>query len=383
MGPDVQRKPPVDRRAICVLLVDDQRFVGIALERLLKGEQDVQLHCCYHAVDAIVQANEINPTIILQDLVLPDIDGLTMVRLFRANPATADTPVIVLSGNDNMDGVEATRQIMASAPCAIVIVTGSVHVNAARVFEAMGYGALDVVDMPASGTGNLPERTAPLLAKIATVSRLIGGTDPMRRAPAAGHGTPGSVRNHPLIAIGASAGGPAALAAVLRGLPRDFPAAIVVVQHVEARFAGGMADWLSQQSALPVMVAKEGECPVVGKVLLAGTSDHLALTAANRLGYTPDPRDSVHRPSVDVFFESVGQLWRGDAVGVLLTGMGSDGARGLKALRSRGYHTIAQDRATSAVYGMPKAAAALKAAVEILPMDRIASRLVDVVTRKG
>src|ERR1700736_4505113 len=90
-----------DRRAISVLLVDDQRLVGVALERLLTGEQDMELHCCYNAVDAVARANEIGPTVILQDLVLPDIDGLTMVRMFRANPSTAATPIIVLSANDD------------------------------------------------------------------------------------------------------------------------------------------------------------------------------------------------------------------------------------------------------------------------------------------
>jgi two-component system response regulator WspF len=290
-----------------------------------------------------------------------------------------ETPDLILMGLlAGMDGVETTHRVMASTPCAIMIVTGSVHVNAARVFEAMGHGALDVVEMPASGSGNLRDRAAPLLAKIATVSRLIGGKDAPRRPPVPGNPTPPNGR-HPLIAIGASAGGPAALAAVLGGLPKDFPAAIVVIQHVEAQFAGGMAAWLSEQSAMPVMVAREGECPAAGCVLLAGTSDHLALLAAGRLGYTPEPRDYVYRPSVDVFFESVSRVWRGDAVGVLLTGMGSDGARGLKTLRNRGHHTIAQDQATSAVYGMPKAAAALNAAVDILPMEQIARRLVDVV----
>jgi two-component system response regulator WspF len=290
-----------------------------------------------------------------------------------------ETPDLILMGLlAGMDGVEATRRIMASTPCAIVIVTGSVQINAARVFEAMGYGALDVVDMPA-GTGHLRESVAPLLAKIATVSSLIGEKDAARRAPASGNTAPAGLLRQPLIAIGASAGGPSAVATVLRGLPKDFPAAIVVIQHVEAQFAGGMADWLSLQSTMPVTVAREGDCPTAGRVLLAGTSDHLALKAAYRLGYTPEPRDYLHRPSVDVFFESVNRFWRGDAVGVLLTGMGSDGARGLKALRNRGHYTIAQDRATSAVYGMPKAAAALNAAVDILPMERIASRLVEVV----
>jgi chemotaxis response regulator CheB len=182
-----------------------------------------------------------------------------------------------------------------------------------------------------------------------------------------------------LVAIGASAGGPKALATMLRALPADFPAAVVIVQHVEAQFANGMADWLSQLSAMPVAVAKEGDSPEAGKVLLAGTSDHLVLKRADRLGYSCEPSDYVYRPSIDVFFESVGRLWPGDAVGVLLTGMGRDGAVGLKALRNRGYHTIAQDQQSSAVFGMPKAAATLNAAVEILPMEKIASRLVEVV----
>jgi two-component system response regulator WspF len=296
-----------------------------------------------------------------------------------------ETPNLILMGLlTGADGVEATRRIMSSTPCAIMLVTGNVHTNAARVFEAMGHGALDVVEMPTPGTSSLQDSAAPLLAKIDTVSRLIGERGAVRRAPATAASAPATAfGQHALIAIGASAGGPAALAVVLRGLPKDFPAAIVVIQHVEAQFAGGMADWLSQQSALPVMVAQEGEFPAVGRVLLAGTCDHLALKTPHRLGYTAEPRDYVYRPSVDVFFESVSRLWRGQAVGVLLTGMGSDGARGLKALRASGHHTIAQDRASCAVYGMPKAAAALDAAVDILPMDRIAARLVAAVAGKG
>jgi two-component system, chemotaxis family, response regulator WspF len=277
------------------------------------------------------------------------------------------------------DGVDATRRIMASAPCAILLVTGSVQVNSATVFEAIGHGALDVVEMTASGTRTLKESAAPLLAKLATISRLIGERDAARRALGFCNNAPSTLHPRVLVAIGASAGGPAAVAAVLRSLPKDFPAAIVVIQHLEVRFAAGMAEWLGRQSVVPVAVATEGERPVAGRVLLAGTSDHLALKSAQRVGYTPEPRHASYRPSIDVFFQSVSRRWRGDVVGILLSGMGSDGALGLKALRDRGHHTIAQDQASSAVYGMPKAAAALNAAVDILPLDRIASRLIDVV----
>jgi two-component system chemotaxis response regulator CheB/two-component system response regulator WspF len=193
----------------------------------------------------------------------------------------------------------------------------------------------------------------------------------------------GSRRGATLVAIGASAGGPAALATMLGGLPKDFPAALVIVQHVDEHMAQGMADWLGQQSPLPVRVAREGDKPMPGEVLLAKTSDHLVMKTSTTVGYTAEPRDYVYRPSVDAFFQSVGRLWPGDAVGVLLTGMGRDGAIGLKLLRDRGCHTIAQDAGSSAVYGMPKAAAAIDAAVEILPMTRIAARLIVAVGARG
>lgn len=186
-----------------------------------------------------------------------------------------------------------------------------------------------------------------------------------------------------LVAIGSSAGGPAALAILLRGLPRTFPAAIVIVQHIDSRMATGMADWLGLQSSLPVRVADEGDRPVAGHVLIAGTSDHLVLKSPNRLGYTEEPREAVYRPSVDVFFQSVHRLWRASAVGIVLSGMGRDGAAGLKAMRESGCYTIAQDKETSAVYGMPKAAAAISAAVDVLPMDHIAARLIAVCGYRG
>jgi two-component system response regulator WspF len=136
-----------------------------------------------------------------------------------------------------------------------------------------------------------------------------------------------------------------------------------------------MADWLGAQCALPVRLARDGDRPIPGTVLLAGTNDHLSFADATRMRYTGQPIDYLYRPSIDVFFESVVQYWRGEAVGVLLTGMGRDGAIGLKAMRDRGHLTIAQDQATSAVYGMPKAAAAIDAATAILPLDRIAARI--------
>jgi two-component system response regulator WspF len=305
-------------------------------------------------------------------------DGAEAVAL-----CARETPDLVLMDllMPGMDGVEATRQIMAATPCAILVVTASVGANAARVFDAMGHGAIDAVDTPAVGRGELRESAAAFLHKIDTIVKLVGTR---RLIPSTDtFSDTGTIkRRERLVAIGASAGGPAALAAVLSGLPKDFPAAVVIVQHVDERFALGLADWLSRDSALPVRVAKEGDRPRAGTALLAGTKDHLRLLSAQRLGYASEPCDQAYRPSVDVFFDSVGAHWPGEAVGVLLTGMGRDGAKGLKTLRDKGHYTIAQDQATSTVYGMPRAAANLGAAVDILPLQRIAPRLVDTFRHK-
>ena len=305
-------------------------------------------------------------------------DGAQAVALCEREPPDLVLMDLIMPGTD---GVEATRQIMAATPCAILVVTASVGANAARVFEAMGYGAIDAVDTPVLSRGDLQESAALFLRKIDTVARLVATR---RFIPSADtfNDTWIITRRERLVAIGASAGGPAALTAVLSGLPKGFPAAVVIIQHVDARFAQGMADWLSRDSALPVRVAKEGDHPTAGTVLLAGTNDHLRFISAERIGYTSEPREQAYRPSVDVFFASVGAHWAGEAVGVLLTGMGRDGAQGLKTLRDKGHYTIAQDQATSTVYGMPKAAASLGAAVDILPLERIAPRLVDTFRHK-
>ena len=179
----------------------------------------------------------------------------------------------------------------------------------------------------------------------------------------------------PLVAIGASAGGPAALSTLLKQVPREFPGSIVIVQHIDAAFAPGMAQWLQQQSVLRVRLAVEGDLPRRGEVLLAGSNHHLVFKEGSRLAYVEGAPTDVYRPSVDAFFHSIVRHWDGKATGVLLTGMGRDGAAGLKALRDNGYHTLAQDQKSCAVYGMPKAAVALNAAVDVLPVSAMAARL--------
>jgi len=334
-----------------IAIVNDMPIAVEALRRALAFEPLHQvLWVASNGAEAVERCAEQTPDLILMDLVMPV-----------------------------MDGVEATRVIMAKSPCAIVIVTVDREQNVHRVFEAMGHGALDVVDTPAIGAGNPREAAAPLLRKILNVEWLIGQRNTHERTPAPA--LRGTVKRDRLVAIGSSAGGPAALEILLKGLPVNFPAAIVLVQHVDQVFAAGMAEWLSTASGLPVRLACEGEVPQRGKVLLAGTNHHIRLLKDGTLAYTAEPVNEIYRPSIDVFFESVARYWSGDAVGVLLTGMGRDGAQGLKMMRERGYLTIAQDQASSAVYGMPKAAAAIDAASEIRTLTSIAPRLTEVFTQ--
>jgi two-component system, chemotaxis family, response regulator WspF len=296
-------------------------------------------------------------------------DGEQAVEMCAAQP-----PDVILMDllMPRLDGVGATRRIMAESPCPVLIVTSSAGANAWRVYEAMGAGALDVVDTPALSGPDARRTMDLLLAKIEGIGRLRGTEDtagsPAQAVRAAGE-------RRVLVAIGASAGGPGALAAILGGLNGDFSASIVIVQHVDQSFAAGMAAWLDGQTPVCVRVAHEGDAPEPGVALLAATNDHLRMRGDGKLAYTREPAQTPYRPSVDVFFHSVVEHWRGDAIGLLLTGMGRDGAIGLKAMRAKGYFTIAQDEETSAVYGMPKAAAALGAARAILPLGAIAGNL--------
>ncbi|ACR32034.1 chemotaxis response regulator protein-glutamate methylesterase [Burkholderia glumae] len=303
-------------------------------------------------------------------------DGEQAVDFCQANPPDLVLMDLVMP---KVDGVAATRRIMERSPCAILIVTASVDANKATIYEAMGAGALDAVDTPTLAQGMIANESQPLLAKIDQIGRLLATRGPL--LPPSQPAGSAALAQPPLVAIGASAGGPTALAALLKPLPEDFPAAIVIVQHVDQAFAIGMAEWLDGFTRLPVRIARAGGAPQRGEVLLAATNDHLQLNSRGQLGYTRYPEETPYRPSVDVFFHSVAEWWRGEALGVLLTGMGRDGALGLKAMRAKGFYTIAQDAATSAVYGMPKAAAAIDAASAILPLERIAERLMSQLQR--
>jgi chemotaxis response regulator CheB len=326
-------------------IVNDTLFAAEALRRaIMGGSRHEIIWVARSGEDAIARCAKELPDAVLMDLVMP-----------------------------GMDGIEATRRIMAATPCAIVVVSSNINDQSAQVFEAMGAGALDAVNAPVVNAAGGFDGAKQLIQKLDQISKIVSRADTNSKASPLARTERGR-----LVVLGASAGGPAALASVLTSLPKDFNAAIIIVQHVDPQFASGLAEWLKHHSHLPVRLAEEGDRPQPGLVLVAAREEHLVFTSPTRLGYTRVPADYSYRPSVDVFLKSVDHYWKGEVVAVLLTGMGRDGAEGLRILRESGHRTIAQDRQTSAVFGMPKAAADLKAAVEILALDKIGPRLTNI-----
>lgn len=321
-----------------IAIANDSPTAAEALRRVLAASGEHQVAWIARTgVDAVRLCADLPPDLVLMDLAMP-----------------------------LMDGVEATRRIMRASPCAILVVTARPQDNVNQVFKALGAGALDVTATPVLlGQGGEDA----LLAKIRTIGKLVGA--PAAQA-APGAPAEGAAR---LVAIGASTGGPLALARVLERWKPPPDTAAVVVQHIDPAFAVHLARWLGERCRTPVRAIADGDALEGGMVQVAASEDHLRLTPERRLCYDPHPRDEIYRPSIDVFFDSVARHWQRPATGVLLTGMGRDGANGLLALRRAGHATIAQDEASSAVYGMPRAAAQIGAAARILPLDAISSAL--------
>jgi two-component system response regulator WspF len=311
-------------------------------------------------------------------------DGAEAIALARVDRPDLILMDLIMPG---VDGVEATRQIMGESPCAILIVTATITGHLSRVYQAMGYGALDAIETPTLGPRGLIAGAAMLLHKIEIIGKLVGkpADRPFARRDTAVGSTPvvqpfpAQRSLAPLVVLGASTGGPNALAEILVRLPAQFKATIIIVQHVDAAFAPGLGQWLSDQAHRRVTLAVEGHLPVAPDILLSGTDDHLIMGEDHRLHYSAEPRAMCYRPSVDVFFSSLAKNWPRPGVAALLTGMGRDGAAGLLNLRSVKWRTITQDESSSVVWGMPKAAADIGAAEEILPISRIAEAIVRLV----
>lgn len=278
-----------------------------------------------------------------------------------------------------MGGLEAVEEIMALAPTPILVLSSTLDDSEVDLaFKAIKKGALDVMNKPAPcAEGNVCEFSVALAEKIRLLSRIK--VIHHRRIP---QGEKEPRRDFPkcaktILAIGASTGGPRAVAGILRELPADFRGAVFVVQHISKGFAPGFAYWLTKESLLPVKLAEEGDEIRPGRVLVAPGEKHMLLeNGLVRLSDGP-PVNSC-RPSIDVFFSSLADADPDRTLGVLLTGMGKDGARGLSLLRKSGGATIVQDEESCTIFGMPKAAITMGAADQILPLSRIAEAVCSV-----
>jgi two-component system chemotaxis response regulator CheB len=286
-----------------------------------------------------------------------------------------------------MDGFEATRKIMETCPTPIVIVSGSTSVKeTTTAFKAVEVGALAVVARP-PGPGH-PDYEASVNELITTV-KLMAEVKVVRRwakdrktsvkaSPKLQSGD--MQREIKMVAVGTSTGGPQALLAVLSGLPRDFPVPLLIVQHMAPGFMEGFIEWLSQSSGPLLHLAKDGEHPQPGHAYIAPDGFHMTVKNNRSIVLDGSPPREGLRPSVSALFESVANVYGGNSAGVLLTGMGRDGARELKMLRDLGAVTIAQDEQSSIVFGMPYEAVKLGAATYVLPLERIAPALIEMVT---
>ncbi|MEI6474114.1 MAG: chemotaxis-specific protein-glutamate methyltransferase CheB [Planctomycetota bacterium] len=349
-------------------------------------------------VNDLAMAREALRRVVLQ---LPDVTVAWMANdgAEAVERAKADRPDLVLMDliMPVMDGVESIRLIMRDAPCPILVVTATVEGNASRVYEAIGAGALDAVDTPRLGSNGTHGDKA-LLAKIAAVRRLtaadfkaVAARAPASSAhhagshhgsshagsPASKTGATASAGAHDatdpflMVAVGSSTGGPQALAVFLKSLPAVLPYAVVIVQHMDASFLPGLAQWLTSQTGRAVTLARRGDRPMPGSILVAGEAMQMIMKPGGTLDYVTGDAELIHRPSVDVFFESLALIRSRTGAAVLLTGMGKDGATGMMSLRNSGWRTFAQDRATSVVWGMPGAASMSGAAERTLALEHI------------
>jgi len=291
-----------------------------------------------------------------------------------------------------MDGFEATRRIMETQPVPIIVCTATTDPkNVATTFRVMEAGALACVGKPVgrehADFDEMAEnirQTVKLMSEVKVVRRWARARFAPAPAPVA---RPVTLNRAPTeitcIGIGASTGGPQVLQEILADLPKVFPVPILIVQHIAHDFLPGLAEWLNQTTALQIHIGAYGVCPLPGHVYLAPDDFHMGISASGRILLTKEEPQNHLRPAVSYLFRSLADVCGPAAVGVLLTGMGKDGATELKLMKDKGAVTIAQDHDSSVVHGMPGEAIRLGGATHVWPADRIADGLVAVVNSRN
>ena len=335
-----------------VLIVDDSALVRALIRALI--EMTADLTVCGEAKNgrqAVEQTLALCPDIITMDLQMPEMGGLEAIENIMA---TRPTPILVLSD------VADAQQAMA----------------------AVARGALESTHKPSADNGrDFTDRLkmlagVPVIRHIRRKSLQVPSTPvPTLAPPVLGLRRPSSLRPERVFAIAASTGGPQALAQILPKLPVNFPAPILIAQHISDGFAAGMATWLNDLCALTVMVAQEGEPLLAGRVYLADSTAHLTLTPERCIHLKPRLDSDLYRPNCNVTLMAAAQFFGRRAIGIILSGMGRDGAEGIAAIQRAGGVTLGQDEATSVVYGMNREAIMAGSVQSVLPVTALAEEM--------
>jgi two-component system chemotaxis response regulator CheB len=321
-----------------VLLVDDSALIRNILSDLLHRIDNILLEEASNGRVAFEKNLVFKPDLIIMDINMPVMDGL-----------------------------DATARIMQSRAVPIIILSN--EIDAYNSFKAFDNGAFDVIKKPDLYALNDPEFVALFIERVGLIAKVkFTKNEPHSSDGANPHGLKAQFQ---IMVIGASAGGPLAVKEVLSRLPANFPLGIVVVQHLEAGFEKGYADWLGSETKVKVTVAENNHEVKAGNVFIAPAGKHVVVKGLH-LGLYDGPKVLNQKPSINVLFDSAAIHYGERSLGLLLTGMGSDGAKGCLNILQHGGYTIIQDPASCAVYGMPKAAIELQAATKIIPLNKIA-----------
>lgn len=336
------------RKRIRVLVAEGQREARALLAGLLGSDPEIEVAGSVADGEAALEfARTRRPDVMLISLVLP-----------------------------RLDGYETTRRVMEEGALPIVISVDADPKATGVAFRALEAGAVACVQRPGEpGDPNFASDCAHLIQMVKLMSEVrVVRRWPRARKPAATAPRPGPPRRDAVrvVAIGASTGGPPVLQAILSGLPKDFAVPILVVQHISNGFLPGLVDWLAQTTGLRILVASHGKVPAAGNVYLAPDDFHMGMKASGHIVLSREKPEHGVRPSVSFLFRSVAEACGARAVGILLSGMGKDGAAELRLMKDKGAVTIAQNRESSVIHGMPGAAIACDAATFVLPADRIA-----------
>jgi two-component system chemotaxis response regulator CheB len=355
---------------IKVLVVEDSPVALELLKHILSSDPEITVvGTATNGLEAVEFVQRQRPDVVTMDIIMP-----------------------------KMDGFEATRQIMGTCPVPIVIVSASlVREEVEKTWRAVEAGAVAVLEKPRYvGLGRTTEegerlvQTVKLMSQVKVVRRwnkgssaAIRGSDPSRPSPGPiakldRQIIPVSEQKIKVVAIGASTGGPPVLQQIFSSLPPSFPAPILLVQHISPGFTQGFVDWLNRTATLKARLADNGERIIPGNIYVAPDGHQMKVDAGGRIILTTEQAENGIRPSISCLFRSVAHAFGARSVGILLTGMGRDGADELKTMRDKGALTIAQDKESSIVYGMPMEAVKLGAAQHSLPPDRIIDMLMKI-----